>query len=76
MDCSPPGSPVDGIFQARILEWVATPEELSGPGDLPDPGIAPVSPVVPALRGRFFTTEPCPAEKAKVEQPMREEESK
>ena len=23
MDCSPPGSSVDGIFQARILEWVA-----------------------------------------------------
>ena len=23
MDCSPPGSPVHGIFQARILEWVS-----------------------------------------------------
>ena len=23
MDCSLPGSPVPGIFQARILEWVA-----------------------------------------------------
>ena len=23
MDCSPPGSSVPGIFQARILEWVA-----------------------------------------------------
>ena len=22
MDCSPPGSSVHGIFQARILEWV------------------------------------------------------
>ena len=22
-DCSPPGSPVHGIFQARVLEWVA-----------------------------------------------------
>ena len=22
MDCSPPGSPIHGIFQARILEWV------------------------------------------------------
>ena len=22
MDCSPPGSPVHGILQARILEWV------------------------------------------------------
>ena len=25
MDCSPPGSSVHGIFQVRILEWVATP---------------------------------------------------
>ena len=23
MECSPPGSSVDGIFQARVLEWVA-----------------------------------------------------
>ena len=23
MDCSPPGSSVYGIFQARVLEWVA-----------------------------------------------------
>ena len=28
------------------------------PGDLPDPGIEPRSPVSPALTGRFFTTEP------------------
>ena len=25
MDCSPPGSPVQGVYQARILEWVAMP---------------------------------------------------
>ena len=25
MDCSPPGSSVHEILQARILEWVATP---------------------------------------------------
>ena len=23
MDCSPPGSPIHGVFQARVLEWVA-----------------------------------------------------
>ena len=23
LNCSPPGSPVHGIFQARILEWIA-----------------------------------------------------
>ena len=27
------------------------------PGDLPDPGIKPESPVSPALAGGFFTTE-------------------
>ena len=27
-------------------------------GDLPDTGIKPVSPVTPALAGRFLTTEP------------------
>ena len=28
------------------------------PGDLPDPGIEPTSPMPPTLAGRFFTTEP------------------
>ena len=37
MDCSPPGSPIHEISQARILEWVAFPP----PGDLPDPGMNP-----------------------------------
>ena len=30
MDCSPPGSSVDGILQARILEWAAMPTFLPG----------------------------------------------
>ena len=45
MDCSPPGSSVHGILQARILEWVA----ISSPGDLPDPEIKSVSLISPAL---------------------------
>ena len=28
MDCSPPGSSVHGIFQARVLEWVAIENEI------------------------------------------------
>ena len=52
MDCSPPGSSVHGILQARILEWIACPP----PGDLPDPGIKPASFMSLALAGRFFTT--------------------
>ena len=35
MDCSPPGSSVHGIFQARILEWVAMPFSRVSPGYLP-----------------------------------------
>ena len=42
MDHRPPGSPVHGILQARILEWVGFPS----PGDLPDPGIEPGSPTL------------------------------
>ena len=35
---------VHGILQARILEWVAFPF----PGDLPNPGIEPGSPILQA----------------------------
>ena len=59
MDCSPPGSSVNGILQARILEWLPFPS----PGDLPDPGIEPTS---PALAGGLFTTEP--PGKSKIDQ--------
>ena len=48
MDCSLPRSSIREIFQARILEWVAFPPL----GDLPDPGIEPVS---PALAGGFLS---------------------
>ena len=51
VDCSPPGSSVHGILQARIPEWVAIPS----PGDLPDPGIKPRS---PALQADALTSEP------------------
>ena len=47
-----PGSSVHGISQARILEYLPFPH----PGDLPDPGIKPMSPASPALAGGFFTT--------------------
>ena len=30
MDCSPPGSSVHGIPQARILEWVAKKNKMRG----------------------------------------------
>ena len=47
-----PGSSVHGILKARVLEWLPCPP----PGDLPDPGIKPLSLLSPALTGGFFTT--------------------
>ena len=49
--CSPPGSSVHGLFQARRLEQVA----ISSRGDLFHAGIELAS---PALAVRCFTTEP------------------
>ena len=54
MDWSSPGSSVHGIFQAVLLKWLPVPP----PGDLPNPGIEPKSPVSSALAGVFFTTKP------------------
>ena len=50
-DCSPPGSSVHGILQARILEWVAS----FSPGELPDPGVGHVSLVSPSLSALIHT---------------------
>ena len=42
MNCSPPGSSVHEILQARMLEWAAMPP----PEDLPNSGIKPRSPTL------------------------------
>ena len=55
MDCSPPGSSGHGIFQARILMGVGRLSFLI-PGDLPNPGIEPVSLVSAVLAGGLLTT--------------------
>ena len=51
MDCNLPGSSDHGIYQTRILKWVAIPFSRV----LPSPGIEPTS---PTLASGFFTTEP------------------
>ena len=51
VDCNLPGSSVHGVFQARILGWVA----IHSPGDLPDPGMEPGA---PALQADSLLTEP------------------
>ena len=51
MDCSPSGSSVHGVLQARMLEWVAIPfsRGSSGPRDQAQSSCIP---------GGFFTSEP------------------
>ena len=51
MDCSPPGSSVHGILQARILEWVAMPSS-SGSSQPRD------EPTFSALQADSLPTEP------------------
>ena len=50
MDCSPPGSSVPGILQARILEWIAMPSSRgsSRPRD---------QTCISCIAGGFFTDE-------------------
>ena len=54
MDCSPPGSSVHGILQARI--WSGLP--FTTPRDLPQPGIEPMPLGSPAFASGLFITEP------------------
>ena len=63
MDCSPPGSSVHGVLQARILEWVAVPSsrESSRPKrvSLTSPKLVAGSlPLAPA--GKPLKQEPAP----------------
>ena len=51
MECSLPGFSDHGIFQVRILKWIA----ISFPGDLPDQGTEPRS---PELQADTLTSEP------------------
>ena len=52
VDYSLPGSSIHGIFQARILEWVAV-SSSRGSSHI---AIKPASLMSPVLAGRFFTT--------------------
>ena len=52
MDCSLPGSTVNQVLQARILQWVAIPP----PENLHEPGIESTYLTSPPLAGRFFIT--------------------
>ena len=52
MDCSPPSSSVQGILQARTLEWVAVPSSRGSSWHR----IKPRPLMSPASAGGFFTT--------------------
>ena len=51
--CSPPGFTVSGIFQARVLEWVAN---ISSSGGSSQPSQSSLTPGSPTLADGFFTT--------------------
>ena len=60
--CDPFVTPWTAACQAPLSVGFSRQEYWSGlpfpsPGNLPDPGIEPSSPVSPSLAGRFFTTE-------------------
>ena len=59
MECSPPGSSVHGIFQARVLEWGATAFSSPPPGVLPNSGIKFMSVYVSCI-GRWDLDQLCP----------------
>ena len=50
VDCSPPGSSVHRILQARMLAWLPC-----RPPGLPDPGIEFMSAYISCIAGGFFT---------------------
>ena len=55
-DCSPPGSSVRGVFQARMLEWVAISSSKGSSRSRDRTHISCVK--IPAVAGRFLTTAP------------------
>ena len=54
MDPNPPGFSVPGISRQECWSGLPVPP----PGDLPDPGIKPVSPASPALQADSLPAEP------------------
>ena len=50
MDCSPPGASVNGILQARMVEWISSLPS----GYLPDPGIELKTLTSPVGRQGFY----------------------
>ena len=54
MDCSTPGSSVHGIYQARILEWVAMPSSRGSSQPRDQTCVSCDS----CIAGGFFTAEP------------------
>ena len=69
MDCSPPGSSIHGIFQARVLEWGAI--AFSQP-DLQPHKHSPPQSWVPALPGPFrLGSRGCPGSRTRHLTPRR-----
>ena len=54
MDCSPPGSSVHGILQARILEWVSMPSSRGSSQPADQIWVSCLS----CVTSKFFTNKP------------------
>ena len=50
-DCSPPGSSIHGIFQARVLEWVVIAFSVTGTEDVLKLEVPPLKHV----QGKYVT---------------------
>ena len=58
MDCSPPGSSIHGIFQARILGWVAISFSRGSSRPRIFPGFVRIKPRSPTLQAGALSSEP------------------
>ena len=73
MDSCPPGSPVHGILQARILEWVANPfsRGSSQPKDQTQVSCIASDSLLPELQGKCHPPDPPPLPSASRSIPKR-----
>ena len=58
VNCSLPGSSVQGVFQARVLEWAAISYSRASSQPRDQTCVIPMSLASPTLEGRFSTTVP------------------
>ena len=68
MDCSPPGSSVHGIFQARALEWgaITFSEGNMRQGQKSEPGVLAEQVTCAGELGRYAELKSCPGHRVRM----------